>query len=134
MRADNLEPGPLVVGDFTYAGGERAAESMLALDERPTAVFCANDLSAVGFIRRAQDLGLDVPGDISVVGYDGIQLGTYTRPTLTTVAATPRLLAMHAAQMLLDVIEGRPVDDVEVAPATVIVRDSTGPVPVGTPV
>ncbi|HEY0187748.1 MAG TPA: LacI family DNA-binding transcriptional regulator [Cellulomonas sp.] len=129
VRDEGLEPGPLVVGDFTYPGGEQAAATLLALDERPTAVFCANDLSAAGFIRRAQDLGLEVPRDLSVAGFDGIALGTYTRPTLTTVVASPRLLATHAAEMLLDLVEGKTVDDVQVPPATVVVRGSTGPAP-----
>lgn len=129
VRDEGLEPGPLVIGDFTYAGGQHAASGVLALDEPPTAVFCANDLSAVGFIRRAKDLGVEVPKDLSVVGFDNILLGTYTRPTLTTASTNPRLLAAHAAEMLLRLIEGDDVPDVEIPPATIVVRESTGPVP-----
>jgi DNA-binding LacI/PurR family transcriptional regulator len=93
----------------------------------PTAVMCANDLTAVGFMARAIDLGFSVPGDVSVMGYDGIQLGEYVRPTLTTLKTSPRLIGAEAARLLLDQIEGLDVADIDVAPVELIVRDSTGP-------
>lgn len=129
--AAGLEPGPVVEGDFTYEGGRLAAEKILAMSERPTAVLCVNDLSAVGFMIRAQELGLSVPGDISVCGYDGISLATYVRPTLTTVQATPRKVGFAAATLLLDLLESPQgkVDNVEVTPGQVVVRDSTGVAP-----
>ncbi|MCR6491562.1 LacI family DNA-binding transcriptional regulator [Cellulomonas sp. P24] len=124
-----LEPGPVLDGDFTYAGGVSAAREMIALPDRPTAVFCANDLSAVGFMRRLQDEGVQVPGDVSVVGFDGIELGTYVRPTLTTAAASPRLIGAHAATALLDLIEGAVVPDIEIEPVRLVVRASTAYAP-----
>ncbi|MCL2490149.1 MAG: LacI family transcriptional regulator [Propionibacteriaceae bacterium] len=124
-----LPPGPLVQGDFTYDGGQRAADVLVQCRDRPTAVICANDLSAVGLIRRLQDLGLDVPADISVVGIDGIELGTYLRPSLTTVRTAPHLLGERAAQLLLDIIHGQPVVDVEITPAELVLRESTGAAP-----
>jgi DNA-binding LacI/PurR family transcriptional regulator len=129
LMANDLEAGPIAVGDFTFEGGQRAADELLVGSRIPTAVLCANDLTAVGFISRAQDLGFSVPKDISVVGYDGIPLGGYVRPTLTTVRASPRLIGAHAAQVLLDQIDGLPFGDVEVTPASLIVRESTGPYP-----
>jgi DNA-binding LacI/PurR family transcriptional regulator len=122
-----IEPGRVVVGDFTYEGGRRAADELLVGGDLPTAVMCANDLTAVGFMARAIDLGFSVPGDVSVMGYDGIQLGEYVRPTLTTLKTSPRLIGAEAARLLLDQIEGLDVADIDVAPVELIVRDSTGP-------
>jgi len=121
----SLNPGPLVQGDFTYDGGQRAADAILQSSRRPTAVICANDLSAIGFIRRLQDLGLNVPADMSVVGFDGIDLGTYLRPSLTTVQTTPHLKGERATQLLLDIVHGEPVADIEIPPAALVLREST---------
>lgn len=131
IETAGLVPGPTADGRFTYEGGIDAANSLLIGNARPTAVLCANDLSAMGFISQAQHLGLDVPGDISVAGYDGIQLGAYSRPSLTTIQTSPRAIGAEAARMLLDVISGDEVADVDIAPAELVIRDSTGPAPVG---
>jgi len=130
MTALGLEPGLVVAGDFTFEGGARAAESIYGGAHRPTAVVCANDLMAAGFLARTLDLGLRVPDDISIAGYDGIPLGEYVRPRLTTLRTTPHLLAEEAARMLLGWIEsGDRVADVEIAPARLEIRESTGAVP-----
>lgn len=129
LRLDDV-----VEGDFTYEGGIAAAGAMLegrAPQDRPTAVLCSNDLSAIGFLARAGELGLRVPDDLSVAGFDGIRLGTYVRPTLTTIGTAPRLLGAEAARMLLDQIDGLAVDDVDIEHASLVVRGSTGPVPSG---
>ena len=124
-----LPAGPLIPGDFTYDGGRSAADVVAAMADRPTAVVCANDLSAVGFMIRAQEMGWSVPGDISVCGYDGIALGTYVRPTLTTVQAIPRRVGAAAAELLLDVIDdpdGHASAVVDLPPGQILVRHSTG--------
>lgn len=127
VRRIGLEPGPVVEGDFTYDGGVRAADTLLQSTSHPTAVVCGNDLTAVGFMTRAAALGVDVPRDVSVAGYDGIQLGEYLRPALTTLRTTPHLVGAEAARLLIDAIEGNPGHDVEIAPAQLVIRDSTGP-------
>jgi len=129
MAALGLTPGSQVQGDFTYDGGRRAADSLLSLNIRPTAVICANDLTAIGFMARAEELGVSIPGEISVAGFDGIQLGAYVRPTLTTVKTSPRDIGAEAARMLLGVVEGREVSDVNVSPAELLLRDSSGRAP-----
>jgi DNA-binding LacI/PurR family transcriptional regulator len=124
--------GDIVEGDFTYEGGVAAADRLLAgraPDERPTAVMCSNDLSAIGFLGRAGELGIRVPDDLSVAGFDGIELGSYVRPMLTTVATTPRLLGVEAARLLLETINGTAVVDIDIEPARLVVRSSTGPAP-----
>jgi DNA-binding LacI/PurR family transcriptional regulator len=133
LAAAGLGPGVALRGDFTYEGGRRVADQVLALAERPTAVICANDLAAIGFMTRVQELGLSVPTDISVAGYDGIELGSYLRPALTTVKTSPAEIGAQAAQLLLDEIDGLPVADVEVAPAAMLLRESTGRVPQAEP-
>ncbi|WP_246846302.1 LacI family DNA-binding transcriptional regulator [Humibacter ginsenosidimutans] len=129
VTSTGLVPGPVVSGDFTYAGGLSAASALMGLHDRPTAVCCANDLSAMGFIAQAQHMGFDVPGDISVAGFDGIQLGTYVRPSMTTVQTSPRRIGFEAAKMLLSVIDGETEPDVRIPPAELLVRESTGPAP-----
>jgi DNA-binding LacI/PurR family transcriptional regulator len=127
LAAAGLPEGPLVRGDFTSESGSRAADALLALPELPTAVVCANDLTAIGFISRAAALGLNLPTEVSVTGFDGIQLASYTSPPLTTVQTSPHDLGQRAAELLLERVEGLPARDVEIDPAHLVVRDSTVP-------
>jgi len=122
-----LRPGPTFEGDFTFDGGLRAADTLLSHKVRPTAVMFGNDLMAVGFMTRAAALGFDIPADVSVAGYDGIQLGEYIRPSLTTLRTSPHLVGAEAARLLVDAIEGKPGDDVDVPAAELVIRHSTGP-------
>ena len=120
-----LEPGPLVYGDFTIESGSRAADEIVAAKGvAPTAVVCSNDLMAIGFIARVSALGIEVPLEMSVTGFDGIQLGAFVRPALTSVATAPRLLGEGAAGMLLAVVEGAIPPDVTVPATTMLLRDS----------
>jgi DNA-binding LacI/PurR family transcriptional regulator len=131
LAESGLTPGPVVTGDFTYLGGAAAAATLLALPDPPTAVMCANDLSAIGFVTQAESMGIDVPGEVSVAGFDDIQFGTYVRPALTTVRTTPRELGRESGRMLVDLIETGSVTDVTIPDARLVVRDSTAPVPSG---
>lgn len=125
-----LRPGPVAYGDFSTESGSRAAPRLLGGEEPPTAVVCASDLMAVGLVSGAGALGLDVPRDVSVTGFDGIEIGGFVRPALTTVATTPRRLGAAAAEMLLAVLDGDPVEDVEIAATTPVLRESlVGPRP-----
>ena len=124
----------VIESDFTYAGGARAADLVLSQPEaqRPTAVFCANDLMAAGFLTRACDLGLTVPDAISVAGFDGTDLATYIRPTLTTIAASPETLGSTATALLLEAIDGGPFPAlVKTGHPALVLRDSVGPAPRG---
>jgi DNA-binding LacI/PurR family transcriptional regulator len=131
VLGSGLTPGPLLQGDFTYEGGRRVADVLLGIADRPTAVICANDLAAIGFMARVQELGLSVPADISVAGYDGIELGGYIRPTLTTLKTSPAEIGAQAARLLLDEIDGLEVSDVDVSPVEMLLRESTGRAPKG---
>ncbi len=121
--------GPTVEGDFTFEGGRRAARELLGRADSPTAVFCGNDLTAVGFMSEAREMGIRIPEDVSVAGYDGIEMGSYFQPMLTTLRTSPRHLGAQSARMLVDVVTGGTVEDATIEPAQLIVRGSTSTAP-----
>lgn len=126
LARHGIAPGTVIDGGFTYLGGANAAASLMQQQPRPTAIVCANDLSAMGAIAEITHRGLTVPGDVSVAGYDGIQLGEFLRPALTTVQTTPSAVGFEAANVLLDLIERGSSDDVTVEPARFVARGTTG--------
>lgn len=115
-------------GDFSLASGAAAARRWLALDERPTAVFCASDAMAGGFVGALHRAGVRVPEDVSVVGFDDIEIAAHLVPALTTIAQPRRLIGETAARKLLGLIgrAGQPEETHEVLPVELVVRESTG--------
>lgn len=109
----------VATGDFEEEGGHRAGAALLDSDPSITAVFAANDMSAIGFLALCAERGVSVPGDVSVVGLDGIELSRYTAPALTTVAQPIRELGEAACRSLLALIEGAPVADL-ILPTTLV--------------
>ncbi|HBY5174585.1 TPA: LacI family transcriptional regulator [Klebsiella pneumoniae] len=101
----NIEPEsvPMIRGDYTEESGRRAAEILTALPsgQRPTAVLCANDMMAIGFVRRCLELKINVPGDISVTGFDDIPESRLIQPELTTVRQPGHEMGRAAAKLLL---------------------------------
>jgi LacI family transcriptional regulator len=93
-------------GDFTTAGGRRAAERIIAAGRVPRALVCANDQTAIGVMAALEQTGLSVPGDVAVTGFDGIQLGRHLRPGLTTVVQPMAALGDTAVAMLSERIGG----------------------------
>jgi hypothetical protein len=75
----------MVHGDGKPEGGRKAMAQLLALEERPTAVFCYNDMTALGALKEIRLAGLCVPEDISLIGFDDLYISQYTEPPLTTV-------------------------------------------------
>ena len=102
--------GLLWHGDFTSESGYACMHALLRHTPRPSAVFVANDLMALGALCAAHECGVDVPGDISVVGFDDIELARFSSPPLTTVAQPKQRIAALAVDMLLERIEGRRAD------------------------
>ncbi|WP_422071780.1 LacI family DNA-binding transcriptional regulator [Tranquillimonas rosea] len=94
----------ILPGDFSLASGARAAEMWLALPDRPRAVFCSNDEMACGFISALAAKGVSVPRDVSVAGFDDIELAQHVHPPLTTLHQPRRALGIDAAKLLLDLI------------------------------
>ena len=97
---------PAYHGDFTTAGGRLVAGRILGTRRAPRALVCANDQMAIGAMGALQDAGMNVPGDVAVTGFDGIQLGRHLRPSLTTVVQPMAALGDTAVAMLKDRIGG----------------------------
>ena len=105
----------------------KAAIKLLSKKQRPTAVLAMSDRLAVGALLAATDLGLDVPGDVSVIGFDDIPLATAVTPALTTIHQPLEEKGAAAARLVFHAPKGRPRRIV--LPTELVVRDSTGPVP-----
>jgi DNA-binding LacI/PurR family transcriptional regulator len=125
--AAGLEPGPVVVGDFTAAGGRRATQKLLAGDDRPTAIVYANDLMAIAGIAAAHEAGLRLPGDLSVVGHDDVDLAAHLTPALTTVSQDVPALGAESARALLALVEGSEPAAAALPDPALVVRGSTAP-------
>jgi LacI family repressor for deo operon, udp, cdd, tsx, nupC, and nupG len=114
------------VGTYNLEGGRAAATSLL--EQGCSAIVCASDYMAIGAIQAARHLGRHVPGDISVIGYDGAPIFAHTDPPLTTVRQPIANIAQTTVAAITDEIAGRPVPhaDLILAPE-LIARESTGP-------
>ena len=95
----------IIRGDFSLESGHQAARKIIAMENRPTAVFCASDQVAFGLMSTLTSNGLRVPEDISVVGFDDIELSEFYVPALTTIRQDRRALGRKAASLLLDCID-----------------------------
>jgi LacI family transcriptional regulator len=116
-------------GDFYVESGRRAMADLLSLDEPPTAIFAASDMMALGAIRAAGDAGLNVPADVSVIGFDDIQLADHMNPPLTTVRQDKAGLGVAAGTALMRLIDGEQdaVLPSTVLPVELVRRGSTRP-------
>lgn len=128
LAAAGLPAGPIVVGDFTASGGAAATRVLLDGPEPPTAIVYASDLMALAGLAAAQERGLSVPADLSITGFDDIELAAYVHPPLTTVRTDPFGWGKAAAGALLDLVAGHDVPDVELPATSLLRRKSTGPV------
>ncbi|MFF4271835.1 LacI family DNA-binding transcriptional regulator [Streptomyces sp. NPDC001536] len=105
MRAHGLE-GVVEASDMTEEGGYRTTVRLLSRPDRPTAVFAVNDIASVGVLSAAEELGLRVPRDLSVVGYDNTRIASLRHVWLTTVDSANHEVGRRAARCLLDRFEG----------------------------
>lgn len=136
MKAAGLDaPADYVVeAPLSAEGGHEAMTRLLALDAPPTGVVCVTDLIAIGAMRAVKDAGLAVPGDISVVGYDGLPFGAFADPPLTTMTQDVEETGGRLTEILLDIIDGRdPTEFQEVWNARLVRRASDGPPAPGRP-
>jgi LacI family transcriptional regulator len=95
-----VKPDFLVEGDHRLEGGKRALKKLAELRERPTAVLCSNDMTAIGVMREAFELNIKVPQDLSVIGFDDIRMAEFLTPPLTTVQMSQSELARLAFEAL----------------------------------
>jgi LacI family xylobiose transport system transcriptional regulator len=122
----SLEARLVRTGEFSFEDGLAFGRELLSLPEPPTAVLCGNDLQALGVYEAARELCLRIPADLSVVGFDGIDAGTWCGPPLTTVRQPFRDIGAAAANLLLALIAGRvPAQTRIELPTTLVVRAST---------
>ena len=127
MRELGLADDIVVETDFSAAAGAAATLELIERDRPPTAIVYSNDPMAIAGLGVAQRAGLDVPGDLSITGFDGSDVGRYLHPALTTVSTTARQWGVAAASALLQLIDGDEVGDTDLEPAQLVVRDSTAP-------
>lgn len=134
MHAHDVEIDPaleVVTDHFSRASGIRAVEALLAAGTPFDALFCFNDLLALGAIEALQQRGYRVPQDVAVVGFDDIEEGRHTNPDLTTIAADLQVLADSAVESLLQRLDepSTPEGTSIVVPHRLVVRGSTVPAP-----
>jgi len=123
-----FDPALVHEGAFTDGSSVEPMHRLLDLAEPPTAVFIGSDVVALGALDAIHSRGLRIPDDISVIGFDDVALGRYLRPKLTTVRLPAYDLGRKASEMILSIINGDPLDTVQVRlPTQLVVRDSTAP-------
>jgi DNA-binding LacI/PurR family transcriptional regulator len=128
-RGQTWEADLVVGGDGWPDGGRRALETLMARTQPPTAVFCYNDMTAIGLLRAAHEMAIRVPGAMAVVGFDDISLAAYVDPPLTTIAQPKFEMGQLAMGMLLNLMQtdasmtARLSD--QVVQGRLVVRDST---------
>ena len=122
-----LFPELIAAGDSRAEGGTRAMRQLLTLSIPPTALFCYNDMSALGALSCIRANGLKVPQDISVVGFDDLMIASYTDPPLTTIRQPKRQMGGAAMEMLLKLFSGVQSETHMKMPGELIVRESTAP-------
>ena len=122
-----LEPDLVYRGNYTFGSGVSGVEYFLSLKQRPTAIICANDSMALGAINRLHQEGLEVPADMSIIGFDDIDIARQITPPLTTVSVPVTEIAERAFEMLELLIEGKPLENRHVAlNAHLVARDTSG--------
>ncbi len=123
-----IEPGLVIECGPTIEDGYQSALQLLNLAPRPTAIIVINDLLATSTLRAAADLGLRVPGDVSVVGFDDISMANYLVPRLTTVTKNAYTAGQKAFEMVLARMQTPDIPRQSVhIPTKLIIRESTGP-------
>jgi LacI family transcriptional regulator len=118
-------------GEFTYESGHQWARDLLSRPDRPTALFCGNDVIAFGALDAARMLGIAVPGELSIVGYDDIEMAAWSSFDLSTISQPLARMAKAAARMMVSRIESDALLEprTQVFPPGVVLRRTTAPPP-----
>jgi LacI family transcriptional regulator len=120
-----LEPNLVRVGGYQSDSAEEAARLMLERDDRPTAIFAANDVSAIAAMDAARTLGLAVPHDLSVIGFDNVPESALCEPPLTTIEQPIQRMGFEAVELLIGLIEQRPdLETQRLLPTRLVTRGS----------
>ena len=121
-------------GDHSMVSGAKSGEAFLAMTERPSAIYCANDEMLIGFLARVQRAGIACPRDVSLIGFDDIAVAEHFAPGLTTMRQPRHELGKVATAALLDLLEGasdQSTPNRVVLRSEIVVRGSTAPYPMG---
>jgi len=118
----------LVQSAYALDAARAAARTLLTRPMRPTALICGNDILALGALRECQSLGLTVPGQVSITGFDDLAFARQATPALTTIRVATSIMGEAAAEFLLAGLAGRPAIPKEI-PFKLVIRASTGPPP-----
>ncbi|MGC4044239.1 MAG: LacI family DNA-binding transcriptional regulator [Armatimonas sp.] len=134
LRDAGITPDPalIVPANFSQPGGRAAMKALLDQPEElwPTAVFAGNDVSALGVLEHLNEIGLRVPEDIALVGYDDSYAGQLAQPPLTSVRMPIYEMAQQATNLLISLIEGKEITQLQpVLPVSLTIRHSSGPHP-----
>jgi len=127
LKDVGIEPDPELIFEcsFEFVEGRAAMQRMLQLRRPPTAVFCANDILAIGALSQCREVGLSVPADMSIAGFDDLPIAQYITPMLTTVRVPAHEMGSSAARRLIFAIEnGEPVRPLELL-TDLVIREST---------
>jgi LacI family transcriptional regulator len=130
LAAAGIMPDPEleVESNFEITGGAAAAEHLLALHEPPTAIFCFNDNMAVGAMQTARTLGVGIPEDLSIVGFDDLEEAEIVTPALTTIRQPLAEMGRIAVSLLMRLLDNQRLEALHVELGTrLVVRDSTAP-------
>jgi DNA-binding LacI/PurR family transcriptional regulator len=132
MKRVDLVPNPefIKIGNFRISGGITAMIELMALKDRPTAVLTANDLTAIGGMKAAMKMDISIPGDLSLIGFDDIEMADIVHPPLTTL----RLPRQELAKVFFEALEHLKMNphgqgEHYNVKTSLVVRESTGPVP-----
>jgi LacI family transcriptional regulator len=123
-----VDPALVRYGKFSVSAGYEHGVELLERNDRPTAIFAGSDMQAMGVLRAAGRLALDVPGQLSVIGYDNLPMAAWTDPALTTINQPLRDMAGTGARMLLDLARGVELSTSRIDLVTeLVIRESTAP-------
>ncbi|WP_171102118.1 LacI family DNA-binding transcriptional regulator [Ruegeria sp. HKCCD7255] len=127
--ANGLDPQalPIIESSYDIESGAAAFSKLITSTPRPSAVLCGNDVLAAGAIKRATEMGLHVPNDVSITGFDDIELARVVSPALTTVHVPHRKMGRRAADMLIAMVEGSFSGTSKQLETHIIERASLGP-------
>ena len=120
---------PHIETTYGIETGVAAFRQIMAWTPRPTAVFCGNDVLAIGALKAAKEMGLSVPGDISITGFDDIELASLAEPALTTVHVPHREMGRRAASMLIEMVSKHTSPTSVELQTDIRLRRTLGPVP-----
>lgn len=116
----------IIEHEFSYEGGRRAIRQFWGMSPRPTVILFGTDLQAMGALHECRRLGIEVPGDISLVGFDGLEEAAMMQPAVTTIRIPDSDIGSRAARIIVDLIAGKPVEAQQPMQATLIEGGSLG--------